>query len=275
MTARAPSSRPLGRDHRPRRPRAGGPATAPRSAASRTWSGRPWSRTEVSRGLRDLGSRVRIATRAARRPSGPASWLMAVMPHRARTRAMARPRGPPQMPRKRKTGGHPGLPLRLRSHSGSARSPHMPRPRTVAAWRTEDQPLTEGLGRRAPAEPDARLRSAGSAAPRASARRRYGVCGAGACGRWRCRWSVHLLRLERDVAGIARRPRRSRPSRAGSSCRRCWVEFVERAAALRPGMIVSRRARTRSSATCSGSGTRRAPGDSRARWSSWSRGWRP
>jgi hypothetical protein len=144
--------------------------------------------------------------------------------------------------------------------------------RTVAARRTDPQPLIGGSGRRAPDGARLRRRRVRPAAPRASARRRCPLRAARAFGRWRCRWSSPLLlvALLRVVAGIGRRASRFRPSRGGWSCARCSVVRVARAAASRRAMTVSRCGRTRSSATCSGSGMRPAPGATRVRSSSWS-----
>ena len=99
-----------------------------------------------------------------------------------------------------------------------------------------------------------------SAVPRASARGRVADRCRGAFGRWRCRWIAHpLVELEgRRVVGIGRRSSRCRLSPGGWWSARCWVVRGERAGARRRVTIGWRRARTRSSATCSGSGTRSA-----------------
>jgi hypothetical protein len=121
--------------------------------------------------------------------------------------------------------------------------------RTVAARRTEDQPRTQGWGLRALADTGLGRRSAVPVAPRASARRRQCAPGLGAYGRWRCRWSAPPLLVDRVVAGIARRARRSRPSLAGWSCARCWAGRGGRVGVRRRVTIGSRRAPMRSSAT--------------------------
>ena len=99
-----------------------------------------------------------------------------------------------------------------------------------------------------------------TAVPRASVRVRSASCCRDACGRWRCRWSAHPLLVlgGRRVVGIGRRSSRCRPSRGGWSSSRCSGARVASAGARRRATIGWRRARTRSSGTCSGSGTRAA-----------------
>ena len=93
--------------------------------------------------------------------------------------------------------------------------------RTLAARRTDPQPLFRGSGRRVP---DGALlpRAVGSASCAASVRSpALPVRVARALGRWRCRWSTPLLLVARlrAGAGIGRRASRFRPSPAAwSSC---------------------------------------------------------
>jgi hypothetical protein len=118
---------------------------------------------------------------------------------------------------------------------------------TVAANRTDRQPLLGGHVRPALLEHRLRLPEALPAAPRASARARRRDRLLGALGRWRCRWNAHSRRIAvvRLVVGIGRRASRCRLSPGAWSSLRCWVGRVGRAVARRRGTIAWRRACTR------------------------------
>jgi hypothetical protein len=189
----------------------------------------------------------------------------------ARRKRCERACGPPSTPaaRTRKTGWPPGLPL-----SGFLATPLREEPtympsRTVAARRTEPQGPNPGRRRHAPEPVSTRFRLVRPAAPRASARRR---CPAHALGRWRCRWSTPLPLVA--VAGTGRRASRCRTSPGVCSCARCSPARGVPAGARRLATTAWRPARTRSSATCSASGTQRAQRATRRRSSSSSWGWR-
>ena len=186
---------------------------------------------------------------------------------------LVRCRGPPVARRQNeKDRVPPGLPLRLSSHSGSARSPHMPVRRTVAAA-ADGSPTPVSRGRvfacREPALAAAGGSSscAASVCSRALLPARPVPSGAGgAAGAL-----LLLVALARVVAGIGRRVSRCRPSRGAWWCARCWRAPVARGVVSRRVMIGSRPASTRSSATCSDSVTPRGRGGSRRRSSSsWS-----
>ena len=129
----------------------------------------------------------------------------------------------------------------IAGHSGSdvrRRRPHMPRLRTLAARR-----IDRGIS-------SCRTTSSCAASVRPRAQR---FVLPGACGRWRCRWNAHATLVAPLVsAGV-----RSAAARARAlSSARCLPVRGARAAARRRATIGWRRARTRSSATCSGSATR-------------------
>ncbi|RKQ92955.1 hypothetical protein C8N24_2812 [Solirubrobacter pauli] len=179
-------------------------------------------------------------------------------------------RGPPNRPRRTtKTGWPPGLRTAAPSLIAPRGAPtSMPVP-TVHAVRADRRPLSEGLRRRAS---HAWPWGLDPAVPRASARSRSASCCRDAPGRWRCRWSVHHSRLR--VAGTGQQPSRCHLSPGGSSSWRCSAVPGGNAAARPRGTIASRRARTRSSVTCSGWGTPPARLGTRRRSVSSSWGWR-
>jgi len=126
--------------------------------------------------------------------------------------------------------------------------------RTVAARRTDSQPLFRGSARRAPDGALLPVRWVRPAAPRASARRRCPLRAASALGRWRCRWSTPLHRrvaIRHLAAGIGRRESRFLRSLGAWSCARCWAVPAARAGASRQVTTVWRRGRTRSTGICS------------------------
>jgi hypothetical protein len=178
----------------------------------------------------------------------------------------------------KKTGLQPGLRLRPSGHSAPplGERPHMHVVRTVAALRTDRQPLSEGPVLRALEAPVSRLARRLPAVPRASARVRSAACCRGAFGRWRCRWTTPLPALvvgDRRAVGIGRRASRYQTRPAAWSCAPCWRALDALADARRPETIASRRGPTRSSGTCFGSATRRGRRATRRRSRSWWRGW--